>query len=194
MSNLTSSRLVAAGMALSAKYALEELDAANIADTTGLSREQFAAQFGSVDVYLTELNQQFQDLILSRLVAEAGQLPPGLARMCRATEVQLEVCLEHRPLRNLLAEARRRLPRVAEAFHKRNQTTAMMIGIELKSLGCPNSTVIGRLYCLMVLEAAQIECEAGHALPAARRTLADFLAMAISAPPLPKLTEPATAP
>lgn len=182
----TSSRLLAAGAALAARYGFEQLTPDIVADTTGLTREQFAAQFGTLDIYLTELNQQFQDHILDEMVREAGQLPPGLPRMCRATEVQLDVCLRHRPLRNLLVDARRLLPGVAAAFHRRNQTTAMMIGIELKSLGCPNSTMIGRLYCLMVLEAAQIECEPGAPNPALRQTLADFLANALAAPPVAK--------
>lgn len=184
MSGPTSSRLLAAGAALAARYSFEHLTPDIVADTTGLTREQFVAQFGTLDIYLTELNQQFQDHILDEMVSKAGQLPPGLPRMCRATEIQLEVCLRHRPLRSLLVDARRLLPGVAAAFHRRNQTTAMMIGIELKSLGCPNSTMIGRLYCLMVLEAAQIESEPGAPNPALRQMLADFLASALSAPPV----------
>lgn len=186
----TSSRLLSAGLALAAKYSLDDLSAETIADTTGLTREQFAAQFASVDGYLLELNQQFLDHILDRLVREAGTNPPGLVRMCRATELQLDICLEHRALRNLLSDARRRMPLVAEAFHRRNHTTGIMIGIELKSLGCPNAAPMGRLYCLMVLETAQIECEAGAPNPALRRALADFLANALSAPPVAKAATP----
>ncbi|AXQ31365.1 hypothetical protein D0B54_22945 [Solimonas sp. K1W22B-7] len=183
MSAPTSSRLLTAGLALAAQYTLDELAPETIADTTGLSHEQFAAQFGSVDGYLLEMNQQFLDHILDRLVREAGTHSPGLPRMCRATQLQLDICLEHRALRNLLSEARRRMPLVAEAFHRRNHTTGIMIGIELKSLGCPHAAAIGRIYCLMVLETAQIECETGAPNPALRRALADFLANALSAPP-----------
>lgn len=188
MSGPTSSRLLAAGAALAARYSFEQLTPENVADTTGLTREQFVAQFGSLDSYLTEMNRQFLDHILDRLVRDAASTPPGLPRMCRATELQLDLCLEHRSLRLLLSEARRVLPGMGQAFHKRNRTTAMMIGVELKSLGCPNSNAIGRVYCQMVLEAAQIECEAGSPNPALRRVLAEFLANALAAPPVAKTT------
>jgi len=189
MSGPASLRLLAAGAALAARYGFEQLTPDNVADTTGLTREQFAAQFGSLDVYFTELNRQFLDHILDRLVQAASQTPPGLPRMQRATELQLDICLEHRALRLLLSEARRRLPGMAQYFHKRNQTTAMMVGIELKSLACPNSHAIGRVYCQMVLEAAQLECEAGAPNPGLRRRLSEFLAAALSAPPLPKAAD-----
>lgn len=191
MSGPTSSRLLAAGAALAARYSFEQLTPENVADTTGLTHGQFAAQFGNLDSYLTEMNRQFLDHILDRLVRDAASTPPGLPRMCRATELQLDLCLEHRTLRLLLSEARRLLPGMALAFHKRNRTTAMMIGVELKSLGCPNSNAIGRVYCQMVLETAQIECEAAAPNPALRRMLADFLANALSAPPVRVSTIPA---
>jgi AcrR family transcriptional regulator len=191
MSGPTSSRLLAAGAALAARYSFEQLTPENVADTTGLTREQFTAQFGSLDSYLTALNQQFLDHILDRLVNDARDTPRGLPRMCRATELQLDICLEHRALRLLLGEARRRLPGLAQAFHKRNQTAAMMIGIELKSLACPDANGVGRLYCHMVLETAQIECEAGTPNRALRRMLAEFLANALSAPPVKTAAAPA---
>ena len=49
MSGPTSSRLLAAGAALAARYSFEQLTPENVADTTGLTREQFVAQFGSLD-------------------------------------------------------------------------------------------------------------------------------------------------
>ena len=147
----------------------------------GLTKADFLAEFDSIDAYLVELHHQFMEQILSSIVKDAGKLPPSLERMDRASSVQLDICLEQRALRGLLAEARRMVPRVADVFHRRNQVTAVMISIELKSLGCRQATMFGRFYCMMVLEAAQIEADAGKIVPEARRTLADFLALSLPA-------------
>ncbi|HSW15526.1 MAG TPA: hypothetical protein VLI06_21940 [Solimonas sp.] len=181
MGDSGSSRLMAAGTALAGKFQLDQLTPALIADHTGLTREQFQSQFGAVDVYLEQVHHQFMERLLQALVAAAGSLPPGLERMSCATDTQLDYCLQHLTLRGLLADARRRVPRVAASFHKRTQTTALMIGIELKSLGCANPQVIARLYCVMTLEAAQVEADAGAPVPAARAALADFLRNAMAA-------------
>lgn len=183
MNDSGSSRLMVAGAALGEKYQLQELSPEVIADCTGLTREQFHAQFGAVDVYLEQVHQQFMERLLQTLVVSAGSLPRGLDRLGRASIAQLDFCLKHRALRGLLADARRLVPRVAAAFHKRSHTTALMIGIELKSLGCQHPQVIARLYCMMVLEAAQIEADAGAPVPAARRALQEFLESSLQAAP-----------
>jgi TetR/AcrR family transcriptional repressor of nem operon len=176
MKPTTRSRLLAAAPKLAAKLHLAQLTPEVIAKGARLSAADFMVEFsGGVDEYLDELNQQFLESILSRIVAQAGSLPPGLERMARASSTQLDICLEDRSLRSLLVEARRLVPRVAEAMHRRNQVTAMMISLELKKLGCPQPLVIARLYCMMVLEAAQIEADAGAAVPEVRKALADFL-------------------
>lgn len=169
-------RLLEVAPQLARNVAFEQLTPAVIAAQAGLDERAFMDVFDSVDAYLLELNEQFQDTILQRLVASSSGMKPGLQRMRHASETQLDICLEHRDLRSLLVQARRLVPRVAAALHKRNQTTAIMISIELKSLGCQHSKPIGRLYCMMVLEAAQIEGEAGSALPEVREALAEFLA------------------
>lgn len=162
---------------------LDQLTPASIAAQCGLTPDEFLAAFPSVDDYLVEVHQQFMARLLETIVADAGALPPSLQRIVRASLVQLDYCLQHRALRNLLAEARRLVPKLAQIFHKRNQTTAMMIAMELKNLGCAQSIDVGRLYCMMVLEAAQIESDAGAAVPEMRQLLADFLALRMPAKP-----------
>lgn len=170
-------QLLAAAPELAMHYKLEQLDAAVIASAAQLDPDQFHASFGSVDEYLLEMHQQFMNDILARILAGAGSLPPGLDRILRSTFIQLDYCLEHRALRALVAQARRLCPRVAEVFHKRNQTTAMMIGMELKNLGYREPINLGRYYCMLVLEAAQIESDAAAAVPEARALLEDFLVL-----------------
>jgi AcrR family transcriptional regulator len=175
-------RLLTAATELAEKHRLDQLTIDAIAAGAGLTKTDFLAEFDSVDAYLVELHNQFMEHILSSIVKDAGKLPPSLERMGRASAIQLDICLEQRALRGLLAEARRMVPSVADVFHRRNQVTAVMISIELKSLGCTRAAMFGRFYCMMVLEAAQIEADAGKLVAEARSALADFLALSLKNP------------
>ncbi len=176
-------QILRAAWRLAELFKLEQLTPEIVAESAGISVEAFTAEFGSVAQFLDEAHTLYLDDILARIVKEAGQMPPGVDRILRASLVQLDYCLEVRAFRNLIAEARRRVPQVAESLYRRNRGTSLMISIELKALDCKNPMVIARYYCLMVLEAAQIESEAGAAVPEARQALRDFLAMWIAAKP-----------
>jgi hypothetical protein len=172
-------RLLAAGKAIAEKKpSLSALNPEAIAAAARLEPAHFEAEFASMDEYLVELQRSFLESTLSVVVAELGAAVPGLERMVRAMNLQLDACLQQRGLRRLLVEARRRVPPVAETFYKQGNVTALMIGIELKSLGCPNPAEVGRLYWALMIEAAQIEAENGQATPSVRKTLRDFLAAA----------------
>jgi len=166
-------------------FKLEQLTPEIIAESAGLGVEAFIAEFGSVAQFLDEAHTLYLDDILARIVREASQMPPSLDRILRASTAQLDYCLEQHAFRNLIADARRRVPLVAESLHKRNRGTSLMISIELKALGCKSPMVIARCYCQMVLEAAQIEADAGAVVAEARQALRDFLAMWVPAKPAP---------
>lgn len=168
-------RLLAVGPALAEKSSLDQFTPEFVSAAAGLSPQDFSSAFPDMGHYVEALHQQFMDSILQRLISGPGVLKPGLERINEATNLQLDICLEQRRLRALLMEARRRIPLVTEALHKRNQSTSLMISIELKSLGCTQAPVIARLYCIMVLETADIEAAAGVTVPAARKALSDFL-------------------
>lgn len=181
MNGTISLRLLDTGTVLASQHALDELTAELIADVTGLSPERFAAQFGSVDGYLLELNQQFLDYVSARLARENGGGSSSLARLCRSARLRLDISLEHRALQNLLADARRDLPLVGRAFQRRDHALSLTTTAELKALGCANAAAIARVYHLMVLETIRIEGENGAPNPALRRALDDFLANAVPA-------------
>jgi len=169
-------RLLAAGPKLAEEFSLDQFTSERVCAAAGLKAQDFSATFPSMGHYVEALHQQFMDAILQRLISGPGVLKPSLERLNEATNLQLDICLEQRRLRALLMEARRRIPLVTEALHKRNLATSLMISIELKSLGCTQAPVIARLYCIMVLETADIEAAAGVTVPAARQALSGFLA------------------
>jgi TetR/AcrR family transcriptional repressor of nem operon len=174
-------RFLSVAPQLAAELKLDELTPRAIAAAAKLPEADFADEFGDVGAYVSELHRKFMDGLLAHMIEEADPLPPGIDRIMRSSAAQLNACLQQRPLRAWFADARRKVPRVAEEIHVRNRGTAMMISIELKTLGCKRPMIIARLYGAMMLEAAQMEADAGGAIPEMRQALKDFLEMWIPA-------------
>lgn len=172
-------RLLDAAPRLAELFTLDQLKPDIVAEAASLTEADFNAEFASVGHYLGEVHTRFMEFIRARLLREAGDLKPGLERILRAAGVQLDICLEQRALRNWLAEARRKIALVANDLHMRNRAYSMMISLELSNIGCKQSMsmVVARLFCQMILEAAQIEADAGAKMPEVRQALHDFLAM-----------------
>ena len=167
--------------ALAEQVKLDQLTPAAICAAAKLAEPEFIEEFRTIEAYVAEAHRKFLDRLLGRMVHESNDLPPGIERILRSSFAQLNGCLEQRALRGWFAEARRRFPRVAEEIHQRNRGTSMMISIELTALGCRRPMIIARLYCVMMLEAAQMEADAGGPVPELRQALRDFLAMWIPA-------------
>ncbi len=170
-------RLLSAAPALAESVKLDQLTATGICAAAKLPERDFAAEFDSVESYVAELHRKFLDGLLARMIRETGDLKPGIERILKASFAQLNGCLEQRQLRAWFADARRKMPRIAEDIHQRNRGTSMMISIELGTLGCRRPMIIARLYCQMMLEAAQMEADAGGAIPELRQALRDVLTM-----------------
>jgi len=173
-------RFLSIASQLSEQIRFDQLTPAAIAAAAKLPERDFIEEFGSVDEYLVQAHKKFLDGLLARMIQESGNLAPGIDRIMRSSLAQLNACLEQRSLRAWFAEARRKVPRVAEDLHVRNRGTAMMISIELKTLGCKRPMIIARLYGQMMLEAAQMEADAGGPIPELRQALRDFLEMWIA--------------
>jgi hypothetical protein len=175
-------RFLSVAPALAEQLKLDQLTPAAICAAAKLREEEFFEEFGSVGDYVAELHRKFLNGLLARMVQEVGDLPPGIDRIMRSSATQLDACLEQRALRSWFAEARRKVPRVAEEIHQRNRGTAMMISIELTAMRCKRPMIIARLYCAMMLEAAQMEADAGGPIPELRQGLKDLLTLWLPQP------------
>ena len=175
-------RFLTVAPALAGKTKLAQLTPALIAGAARLSEQEFNAEFAGVADYVAVLHTQFLNSLLARMVQESGDLPPGIDRILCSSYAQLNACLEQGTLRAWFAEARRKIPRVAEELHIRNRGTSMMISIELSTLGCKRPMIIARLYCVMMLESAQMEADAGGPVPEVRQALRDMLTMWLPRP------------
>jgi len=172
-------RFLSVAPSLAERCKLDDLTPALIAAEAKLPERDFADEFGTIPDYVAELHRKFLNGLLARMVHDVGDLPPSIERIMKSSEAQLNACLEQRALRAWLAEARRKMPRIAEEIHQRNRGTSMMISIELATLRCKRPMIIARLYCAMMLEAAQMEADAGGPIPEMRQGLRDFLAMLV---------------
>ncbi len=172
-------RLLAAAPRLADLLRLEQLTPGLIAEASSVSEADFCAEFDGVGDYMAATHHRYMEMILSRLIRETGQMRPGPERILRASMLQLDICLEVRALRSLIMQARRQIPQVAEDLYKRNRATSLMICLELKSLGCKHPLVTARYWCQLVLEAAEIEADAGVRVPESRQVLHDFLTMSL---------------
>jgi hypothetical protein len=169
------SRFLSVAPTLAETLKLEQLTPAAVCAFARVQEAEFAEEFGTVEGYVAELHRQFLDGLLERMLRETAELKPGIERVLKASLAQLNACLEQRALRAWFAEARRRMPRIAEELHQRNRGTSMMISMELATLGCADPMIVARFYTSMMLEAAQMEADAGRLVPEVRQALRDFL-------------------
>jgi hypothetical protein len=170
-------RFLSVAPALAESLKLDQLSKPAICAAAALPEAEFVEEFGNVEGYVAELHKKFLDGLLARMIRDTGELKPGIERILKASFAQLDGCLEQRALRAWFAEARRKLPRVAEDIHQRNRGTSMMISIELGTLGCAEPMIVARFYTQLMLEAAQMEADAGALVPEVRQALRDFLLM-----------------
>lgn len=168
-------RLLATAPRLAELFTLEQLTPELVAEAAQLGEADFHAEFKTFGDFMAEVHHHYLEKILGRLIRDTGSMPPSADRILRASLLQLDLCLEMAALRRLIMQARRQIPRVAEDLYKRNKGTSLMISLELKTLGCKHPMVAARYWCQLVLEAAEIEADAGGKVMEARGMLVDFL-------------------
>ena len=168
-------RFLSVAPTLAETLKLDQLTPAAISAFARLSEAEFAVEFGNVEGYVAELHRKFLDGLLERMLNDTGELKPGIERVLKASFAQLNACLEQRSVRAWFAEARRKMPRIAEEMHQRNRGTSMMISMELATLGCADPMIVARFYTTMMVEAAQMEADAGRLVAEVRQALRDFL-------------------
>ncbi len=168
-------RLLAAGPSLCEQYSFQELSEARICAAANVSAAAFQAAFGgSILTYVNALQQQFMDGLRDRILKVTTGTSTGMTRLQLACEAYLAGCLEARPLRAWLIEARA-LPEVAAGLRRQNQVYWAVMGLELKSLGWPHPEAAARLFLAMINEASVVEHRAGQPVAAVRDALWDFL-------------------
>lgn len=167
-------RLRSAGLRLCRHCRFQEIDEARLCAEAQASPSEFKAAFGDMLGYINALQQDFMDELRDRILKVTTGTASGIPRLQLASESYLAGCLQHRPLRAWLIEARN-LPEVAANLRRQNQIYWIVMGAELKTLGWADPQAAARLFLAMLNEASVLEHRAGQALPAVREALWDFL-------------------
>ncbi|MFC4250624.1 TetR/AcrR family transcriptional regulator [Sinimarinibacterium flocculans] len=165
--------LIAAAAPLARERRLATLTTDEICQRAGVDAGVFTSIFGDLTGYLVAVQQVFMDRLRDRIVAVTAGVPPGMRRIQLATESYLSGCLDERPLRGWLLEARMRPP-VLTGLRRQNRTYYMILGAELERLGWPDGAAAARLYLAMINAASIVEHRSG-VQPALRAALWHFL-------------------
>ncbi|HUP91281.1 MAG TPA: hypothetical protein VM074_03465 [Solimonas sp.] len=166
--------LIAAGHKLARRLPLAEADADLVCEKARLPRAAFDELFPDFTAFLVALQQQFMDGLRDRIVGVTNGVAPGLMRVKLATEVYLEACIAHLPLRGWLLEARRK-HELSDSLQRQNQVYGLLISSDLQAAGWPDPQAAARIYVAMANEAALMEHRAGHAVAVVREALSHFL-------------------
>src|SRR5215831_8199663 len=107
-------RFLSVAPVLADAFKLDQLTPAAICDAAQAAERDFVEEFGTVEGYIAELHKKFLDSLLARMIRDTGDMKPGIERVLRASLAQLDACMEQKTLRAWFAEARRKMPRIAE--------------------------------------------------------------------------------
>jgi AcrR family transcriptional regulator len=166
-------QLLTAGARL-AERAAASFSMGAVCAEAGVPESAFAVAFGDEEKFLVELHGRFLSQLLDRVIAVMQAREPGLERLQSGVDAFLDVCLEHRGLRQLLLN-REVEPALLEVGLGRRRGFMQMLALEFDAIGWLHSAEAARLYRIMIEEASKAELEAGRALPEIRQTLFYFV-------------------
>ncbi len=170
----TRTALLDAGLRLAATLPLSRLSVNRIVQAAGVAKGTFYVHFLDRDSYLVALHAHFHTALNTTIDQTVEGLPPGRQNLQYGTIAYLDGCLQQRPLKALLVEARV-APGVATAVQQRNQLYYATVAADLAAMDWPQPLLAARLYVTMVAEAALIEMEQGQVVTALRDILWQFL-------------------
>jgi TetR/AcrR family transcriptional repressor of nem operon len=174
MTDNSRQKLLDAGRRIALRENLAGLTALTLCAEARTDFDEFERHFATQRDFLLALQQDFMDGLRDKIFAITTGTRSPLMRLKLATETYLQGCIADRALRRWLLEARVH-PEMEAGVRRQNQTYWMILGAEFRTLGWPYPQAAARLYLAMTNEAANAEHRVGHALPAVRETLWDFL-------------------
>lgn len=175
MSAPAADALLEAGLRLSERLALAQLDAATVAAEAGLTPDDFSRTYAGQEQFLDALQHRFMDGLRAAVIAATQGLPPGYERAKRGALAYLDGCLARRGLRAWLLTARLHSPALAESLHKQNQGYLLILPLEFTALQWPHPQAGGRLFLAALQEIGRIEHGPGRPQSELRNALWQFL-------------------
>lgn len=165
--------LVDAGLKLADSVGMAGLSANLVVAEAGVSKGTFFHHFKDRATYLVEVHRTFHDQLAEDVAAIVADMPHGKRRLLAATTTYLDVCLQQRGVRALLFEARSEAL-VVDEIRRRNQVAAEFLADDFRAMKRAHPLECARLWVGTTREAAVLEFDAGHEVPAIRAALHDY--------------------
>jgi TetR/AcrR family transcriptional repressor of nem operon len=162
--------LLDAGAVVAERRGLAGLSIAAVVEQAGVAKGTFYLYFADRDAFIDALHQRFYERV-SEAVAQAVEgLAPGRRLLLSAVEAYLDVCLTNRAVKALVFETRAQ-GELTTTMEQREESFAVLAQPSLQAMGMTPPAIAARLLVAMTSEAALIEMEAGHEVPAAREII-----------------------
>jgi hypothetical protein len=122
----------------------------------------FREEYASVEAFCCALQLSLAEERLGYVTQKAGMLPPGVERTKCALKAYLDFSLQHDAVGQFCTKARVQFRGVAEQMRQRNALVAMMIAVELSSMGRRHAQESGRMLQAVLMDVVATEALEGQ--------------------------------
>ena len=170
----TREALLDAGAALAEEHGLAGVSVNMVVARAEVAKGTFYVHFKDRAAFVDAMHARFHARVEAAIGEAVAGLPPGAERLFRGSEVYLDVSLANRGVKALSLEARSD-PSVQASMGARRERLAAASVADLEAMGWDDVEAAAQLLAAMTREISALEFDAGHRLPASRRTLKRFL-------------------
>ncbi|MGQ4512001.1 TetR family transcriptional regulator [Streptomyces sp. DW26H14] len=170
----TRESLLKAGEAVAERDGLGSLSVAAVATQAGVAKGTFYVYFADRNAFVDALHQRFYEQVADVVSTVTAGLEPGREFLVAAIDAYLDVCLANRAVKAFTFEARAR-GALTDTMADRVDHLMRLAEPSVRALGMTPTWINTRLIMAITSEAALIELEAGHEIPAARDTVRSLL-------------------
>jgi TetR/AcrR family transcriptional regulator, transcriptional repressor for nem operon len=170
----TRDALLDAGEQVVADHGLAGLSVNLVVAEARVAKGTFYVHFADRSAFVDAMHQRFHERLRQHILMATDGLDPGSELLARATSTYLDLALANRAVKALAIEARTD-PELSAPIIQRSAALGALAEPSFKALGWQSPRIAARLYQAMVSEASLMELEAGKRLPAARRSLTEWL-------------------
>jgi TetR/AcrR family transcriptional regulator, transcriptional repressor for nem operon len=171
----TREALLDAGAALAEEHGLAGVSVNMVVARAGLAKGTFYVHFKDRATFVDAMHARFHARVEAAIADAVAGLPPGAERLYRMAETYLDASLQNRGVKALALEVRSD-PAGQASMAARRERLAEGGVADVEAMGWDDAAAAAQLLAAMIREISVLEFDAGHPIPASRRTLKRFLA------------------
>jgi AcrR family transcriptional regulator len=171
---LTREALLDAGAALAEEHGLAGISVNMVVARAGVAKGTFYVHFKDRASFIDAMHARFHARAEAAIAEAVAGLPLGAERLFRLAEAYLDISLQNRGAKALSLEAGSTPAGQASMAARRDRLAQGGIA-DLQAMGWDDTEAAAQLLAAMTREISALEFDAGHPLPASRRSLRRFL-------------------